>query len=171
MIAAHRPIGKFMSRAQRLLGWMSGNEPVATAADEIGAAGFLQRVADLEIILRCTTECRPFWDAFSLADVLAWIRSCFRLLETLLRPDVYSWTRSSGYSNVGNVMNVDGMEVSFLMENNQPVRLPHLHLTISPKAGFVREARELAAACVKLEQRLGIVGKAEESGECDKAEE
>jgi hypothetical protein len=113
----------------------------------------------------CTTEYRQFWDAFGLTDVLAWIRSCFRLLEALLRQDVFSWTRFSGYSNVWNVMNVDGKEVSFLMENNQPVKLLRLRLTISPKAGFVREARELAAASVELEWRLGIVGKAEQSGE------
>jgi hypothetical protein len=118
----------------------------------------------------CTTEYRQFWDAFGLADVLAWIKSCFRLLEALLRPDVYSWTRFSGYSNVWNVMNVDGKEVSFLMENNQPVKLLHLHLTISPKAGFVREARELRAACIKLEQRLGVVGKSEQPGEGGKAQ-
>ena len=118
----------------------------------------------------CTTEYRQFWDAFGLTDVLAWVRSCFRLLEALLRPDVYIWTRFSGYRNVWNVMNVDGNEVSFLMENNQPVKILHLRLTMSPKAGFVREARELAAATVQLEKRLGIVRKTEEFGGGDKAE-
>jgi hypothetical protein len=112
----------------------------------------------------CTSEYRQFWDAFGFTDVLAWIRSCFRLLEELLRPDVYSWTRFSGYQNVWNVMNVDGKEVSFLMENHQPVALIGLRLTVSPKAGLVREARELAAACITMEQCLGISGKAGDGG-------
>jgi hypothetical protein len=110
-----------------------------------------------------TTEYRQFWDAFGLTDILAWIRNCFRLLEALLRPDVYSWTRFSGYSNVWNVMNVDGKEVSFLMENDQPARILRLCITASPKVGFVREARELTAACVELEKRLEG-GKGQESG-------
>jgi hypothetical protein len=69
-----------------------------------------------------------------------------------------SWTRFSGYQNVWNVMNVDGKEVTFLMENHEPVALIGLRLTLSPKTGLVREARELAAAAP------GISGKAGEDG-------
>ena len=112
----------------------------------------------------CTSEYRQFWDAFTLGDVLKWIRSCFRLLDALLQPDIYSWTRFSGYSNVWHVMNVDGNEVFFLMKDRKPIRMLGMRFVVSPKAGFVREAQELASACVELEERLGISAKNDGSG-------
>ncbi len=79
-----------------------------------------------------------------------------RMLQVLLPLDVYTWTRESGYSNVVNLMNVDGTEVSFLMREGQPEALVGIRLVVSPKGGIVREARELAAACIALADRLGI---------------
>jgi hypothetical protein len=48
MIAAHRLI-RLLS--QRFLRWLRGDQRLA-AADEVGTARFLQRLADLEVILR-----------------------------------------------------------------------------------------------------------------------
>jgi hypothetical protein len=103
-----------------------------------------------------TWQYRQFWDSFGLADVLGWIRGCMRMLSILIPPDIYSWTRPSGFTNVVNLMNVDGTEVSLLMKEEEPDALVGLWFVISPKAGIVREARELASACCALEQRLGI---------------
>src|SRR5690606_4521130 len=101
-----------------------------------------------------TWEYREFWESVDLASTLRWIRGCFRMLQILLALDVYSWTRASGYSNVVNLMNVDGTEVSFLMKEGEPDSLMSVRLVVSPKAGFVREARELAEACAALAARL-----------------
>lgn len=97
---------------------------------------------------------RPLWESFSLVDVLGWGWGCMRMLEALLRPDVYSWTRDSGYSNVVNLMSVDGSEVSLLMKDGEPSELVGVQFSTSPKYGFMREAKELAARCVALEKRL-----------------
>jgi hypothetical protein len=103
-----------------------------------------------------TFEYRQFWEAFSLADVLRWIRGCMRLLEVLIPPDIYSWTRASGYSNVVNLMNVDGSEVSLRLKDGEPTDLLGMKFAVSPKAGIIREARALAGACAALEQRMSI---------------
>jgi hypothetical protein len=99
-------------------------------------------------------EYRPLWESFSLSDVLGWVRGCIRMLEALLRPDVYSWTRDSGYANVINLMNVDGSEVSFMSTDGQPSALVGIKLSTSPKYGFFRETEELAQMCVSMEPRL-----------------
>lgn len=103
-----------------------------------------------------TWEYRDFWESVDLASALGWVRGCMRMLQILLPLDVYSWTRQSGYSNVVNLMNVDGTEVSFLMKEGQPEALVGIRLVVSPKAGIVREARELAAVCIALAVRLGV---------------
>ena len=87
------------------------------------------------------------------------------MLQLLIPIDVYSWTRSSGYSNVINLMNVDGTEVSFRMKEGEPDALVGIQFVVSPKNGFVREARELASVCVSLEERLGIETVAEKPHE------
>jgi hypothetical protein len=103
-----------------------------------------------------TTEYRQFWDSFGIADVLGWIKGCLRLLQVLIPLNIYSWTRRAGYSNVVNLMNVDGSEVSIRMKDGKPADLVGIRFVISPREGFVCEARELAASCAALEQRLGI---------------
>jgi hypothetical protein len=84
----------------------TGSGILKTARDKIAAH------LDKDML---TTEYRRFWDSFGIADVLRWIRGCLRLLQVLLPLDLYSWTRSSGYSNVVNLMNIDGREVSILL--------------------------------------------------------
>jgi hypothetical protein len=111
-------------------------------------------------------EYRGFWESVDIANTLRWIRGCLRMLQILLPLDVYSWTRPSGYSNVVNLMNVDGTEVSFLMKEGAPDCLVGVQFVVSPKAGFVREARELAEACAALAVRLGIrLDEVEQAGE------
>ena len=53
-------------------------------------------------------------------------------------------------------MNVDGTEVSLLMKEGEPDCLVGVQFVVSPKAGFMREARELAKACAAPTVRLGI---------------
>ena len=65
----------------------------------------------------------------------------------LLPLDIYSWTRSSGYSNVVNLMNVDGKEVSILLKDGEPTDLVGIKLVVSPREGFGREANEVAVSC------------------------
>jgi len=103
-------------------------------------------------------EYRQFWDSFGLADVVGWIKGCLRMLRQLVPPDLYSWTRPSGYSNVVNLMNVDGREVSLMLKGDQVEALVGFRFTVSPKAGFVREAAALSAAVEALEQKVGIGG-------------
>jgi hypothetical protein len=46
--------------------------------------------------------------------------------------------------------------VSLLMKDGQPEMIVGLRMATSPKAAVVREVHELAAACIALQQRLGI---------------
>lgn len=125
----------------------TGNSKLKTARDKIAAH------LDKDTF---TSKYREFWESVDLPSALGWVRNCFRMLQDLLPLDVYSWTRQSGYSNVVNLMNVDGTEVSFLMKEGRPEAFIGVRLVVSPKAGIVREARELAAACIALADRLGI---------------
>jgi hypothetical protein len=104
-----------------------------------------------------TTDYRQFWDSFSIEDVFAWIRGCIKMLDVLLEPDVYSWTRNSGYSNVYILMNVDGRECSFLLDDDGNAKsFCGFQFVKSPKWGIAREARELWDNCADLCRRLGI---------------
>jgi hypothetical protein len=135
----------------------TGKGKLKTARDKIGA--HLDRDS-------YAWEYREFWESVDIASTLRWIRGCLRMLQILLPLDVYSWTRPSRYSNVVNLMNVDGTEVSILMKEGEPDCLVGVQFVVSPKAGFVREARELAEACAALAVRLGIaLDGAEEAGE------
>ena len=104
-----------------------------------------------------TTEYRQFWNSFSVADVLGWIRNCIRMLDALVGPDIYSWTRNSGYRNVVILMNVDGNEVTLLLdEAEKPKRFLGFRFVVSPKWGIAREARELGLNCIALVKKLGL---------------
>lgn len=104
-----------------------------------------------------TSEYRQFWEAFSIEDVFAWIRGCIRMLDVLLEPDVYSWTRSSGCSDVYTLMNVDGRECSFLLDEDGSAKsFCGFKFVKSPKWGIAREARDLWDNCSDLCKRLGI---------------
>src|SRR5438046_2890936 len=52
VLAPHRLIGPLPPGLQRLLGWVGRDEGVAAGADQVGAAGLLERLADLEVVLR-----------------------------------------------------------------------------------------------------------------------
>jgi hypothetical protein len=121
--------------------------PLKTARDKIAAH------VDKDA---CTSKYRQFWDSFGIGDVLRWVRGCTRMLKALVPPDVYSWTRFSGYSNVWNLMNVDGREVSILITDGQPEAIVGFQFVVSPKAGIMREIRELESACAALEGPLGL---------------
>ncbi len=125
----------------------TGSGILKTARDKIAAH------LDKDVI---TTEYRRFWESFGIADVLKWIRGCLRLLQVLIPLDIFSWTRSSGYSNVVNFMNVDGSEVSIRMKDGKPTDLVGIQFVASPREGFVREANELAVSCAAVAQRAGI---------------
>src|SRR5450631_1932209 len=51
VIAAQRLIGLFAAGLEGFAGWLRRVEGIAAAADEISAAGFLQRLADFKIVL------------------------------------------------------------------------------------------------------------------------
>jgi hypothetical protein len=108
-----------------------------------------------------TWEYRQFWDAFGIADTLGWVRGCMRMLQVLIPPDIYTWTRASREKDVVNLMTADGSEVSIRLKDGEPEALIRLQITSSPKLGFVQEARALAEKCVEIEQRLGIVPSAD----------
>jgi hypothetical protein len=103
-----------------------------------------------------TTEYRQFWDLFGIADVPAWIKGCLRMLQLLIHPDIYRWTRLSPYSNVVVLMTSDGTEISILLNGEKPKALVGLNFVVSPKDGIIREIRELMGSCMVLEQRLRI---------------
>jgi hypothetical protein len=79
-----------------------------------------------------------------------------KMMVALLGPDIYSWTRSSGYSNAVNLMNVDGSEVSLLMKDTGPESIIGIKMTRSPKYGVDREVYDLHLACSAICKRLGI---------------
>lgn len=123
--------------------------PIKTARDKIAAH------LDKDV---STTGYRKFWDSFGLSDVLLWMRHCFHLMDALLPLDIYSWTRSSEYSNVLNLMNVDGKEVSLLTdENGDPQMIVYVTITESPRLGVVVEARELISRCRSLCRKYGLL--------------
>jgi len=103
-----------------------------------------------------TREYRVFWDGLQLDALMRWIRCCIRMIDKLLGPDIYCWTRPSPYSNVMILMNVDGHEVSILVENNRPVKMLRFQMCPSPKWGIVREVRELYSKCFALAENAGI---------------
>jgi hypothetical protein len=118
-----------------------------TARDKIGA--HLDK--DLH-----TNQYKQLWDSFGIEQVMSWIRGCMKMLVALLGPDIYSWTRSSGYSNVVNLMNVDGHELSLLMKDSRPDCIVGFIITRSPKYGVDREVYDLHLACSAICKRLGI---------------
>lgn len=118
-----------------------------TARDKIGA--HLDK--DLH-----TIQYKQLWDSFDVEQVMSWIRGCMKMMVALLGPDIYSWTRSSGYSNVVNLMNVDGSEVSLLMKDSEPECIVGVNITRSPKYGIDREVYALQLACSAICKRLGI---------------
>ena len=103
-----------------------------------------------------TSNYRQFWNSFGTADVMGWIRGCVAMLRWLLAPDVYSWTRCSGYSNVDTIMNVDCREVSLLIMDGKPHSIVGMKFSASPKYGIERELAGLSDTCSGLCQRLGI---------------
>lgn len=103
-----------------------------------------------------TSQYRQFWDSFCVADVLGWIRGCIKMLSMLLVPDIYSWTRSSGYNNVVNLMNVDGSEVSLLIKDDEPECIVGIQFATSPKYGLSKEVEDLRRSNSTLCRRLGI---------------
>lgn len=125
----------------------TGKGVLKTARDKIGA--HLDK--DLS-----TTEYKQLWDSFGIEEVMSWIRGCVKLMVALLGPDIYSWTRSSGYSNVVTLMNVDGSEVSLLMKDGRPDCIVGVRLSRSPKYGVDREVYDLHSACSAICKRLGI---------------
>jgi hypothetical protein len=99
---------------------------------------------------------RQLWNSFDIEDVLGWIRGSVKLLAMFLNPDLYSWTRPSGYDNVVNLMNVDGSEVSLRITDGHPDNLVGIRFSTSPKYAIALEIHELVKANSALCQRLGI---------------
>jgi hypothetical protein len=81
----------------------------------------------------------------AMGDIHDCLRACLWLLDTLLLPDIYTWTRFSGYPNIWHIMSVDGHEVSIHMNNGQLQAIVGLRLTRSPKWVMLEEIRELAS--------------------------
>jgi hypothetical protein len=125
----------------------TGKGVLKTARDKIAAH------LDKDVF---TSQYRQFWDSFGIADVLGWIRGCIRMMALLMDPDIYSWTRSSGYSNVVNLMNVDGSEVSLLIKDDKPECIVGIQFATSPKSGIAKEVREVLLSCSAICKRLGI---------------
>lgn len=110
-----------------------------------------------------TIEYRRIWDSFDLADIVSWISGCIQFLESLLFPDIYSWSRFSGQLNVVNLMNVDTKEVSILFEAGQPLKMLSVRIAKSPKFGIAFESADLVNVvsdlCRKFEIRQGSTWK------------
>jgi hypothetical protein len=105
-----------------------------------------------------TEEYRKLWESFGVGDVLRWTEASLILLNGLLNPDIYAWTRPSGFDNVDVIMNVDSQEVSLLIEDGEAKEIVGHKISKSPKYGFLSELltlhsmlKEIGGKCKSLE--------------------
>lgn len=103
-----------------------------------------------------TSEYRQVWESFTIPDVLKWVRGCVRMMLSLLDADLYSWTRPSRRKGILNLMNVDGTEVSLLVEGDKLTRIVDIQFVTSPKYGVFKEIEELSLLNSKIAERLDI---------------